>query len=182
MTLTKNIRSRKTLALLSVMVLIIAGITSCGPTPEAVVHMVDSNGEKVGKVVLIEKNNGVSFFISLKNMPPGVHAFHVHETGSFELPNFKNAGGHFNPFNKEHGLNNPKGPHVGDLPNIWVKEDGTCEDLMVTDKLTLEKGKKNSLFKEGGTSIIIHMGADDHVTNPAGDAGKRIGGGIIDEL
>lgn len=175
-------RSYRTLALFSVTVFSIAVITGCGPSPKAVAHMVDTNGEPVGKVVLTEKEDGVAFFISLNNMPPGIHAFHVHETGSFDLPNFKDAGGHFNPFNKEHGLNNPRGAHAGDLPNIWVKEDGTCEDLMITDKLTFEKGKKNSLFKEGGTSIIIHMGADDHVTDPAGDAGKRIAGGIIEEL
>ncbi len=178
--LSFNIITKFSLA--SSLLLIVLVLISCGPTPEAVVNMKDMDGNPVGKVVLTENNDGVSFFISLKNLPPGIHAFHVHENGSFELPDFKKAGGHFNPFNREHGLNNPKGAHAGDLPNIWVKEDGTCEDLIITDAVTFEEGKKNSLLKEGGTSIIIHMGADDHVTDPAGDAGKRIAGGIIKSL
>lgn len=181
MSINMNNVIKKTVMLSFVMVLTVM-LTACGQSPQAVAHMVDADNNPVGKVVLTETEDGVSFFISLKNMPPGIHAFHVHENGSFELPDFKKAGGHFNPFNREHGLNNPKGPHAGDLPNIWVKEDGTCEDLFITDALTFEEGKKNSLLKEGGTSIIIHMGADDHVTDPAGDAGKRIAGGIIKSL
>jgi superoxide dismutase, Cu-Zn family len=72
--------------------------------------------------------------------------------------------------------------HAGDLPNIEVKNDGTAKVDIRDKNVTLEKGKTNSLFKEGGTSIIIHEKDDDYMTNPAGNAGNRIAGGMIVEV
>jgi superoxide dismutase, Cu-Zn family len=36
-----------------------------------------------------------------------------------------------------------------------------------------------SLLREGGTSLMIHEGVDDYVSDPAGDAGPRIACGVI---
>ena len=135
--------------------------------------------EKIGYVCFLQKEKEVEISIKIKKLPPGVHAFHIHEKGDFTVPDFKAAGGHFNPFEREHGLENPKGPHAGDLPNIMVKEDGTYKGTVVTDKVTLIKGKVNSLLRPGGTSVVIHKMGDDHKSNPAGAAGPRIAGGII---
>jgi Cu-Zn family superoxide dismutase len=37
----------------------------------------------------------------------------------------------------------------------------------------------NSLFKQGGTSVMVHANADDLKTDPAGNAGARIACGMI---
>ncbi len=166
---------------LALLLAVSAGVfISCNRvTDRAIVNLVNADGDPVGDVSLLENDEGVTLAIDIKDLPPGIHAFHIHENGDFTPPEFSEAGGHFNPFNKEHGLNNPKGPHAGDLPNIWVKNDRTCKDVMVTRLVTLKEGEPNSLFKEGGTSIVIHQGADDHESQPAGAAGPRIAGGIV---
>ncbi len=145
----------------------------------AMADLVNLKGEKVGMVHLMESPEGVKMHLSLFNLPPGKHAFHIHEKGDFTPPDFKAAGGHFNPYHKEHGMENPRGAHAGDLPNIEVGKDGTFKGELIAKHVTLEKGKPNSLFKEGGTSVIIHEKADDNMSDPAGKAGERIAGGII---
>src|SRR5690606_2034367 len=73
----------------------------------------------------------------------------------------------------EHGLMHPEGSHLGDMPNLEVKEDGTVDVELELPGATLMEGEK-SLLREDGTSIIIHDGPDDGVTQPAGNSGKRI--------
>ena len=85
-----------------------------------------------------------------------------------------------NPSGKQHGFDNPKGYHAGDLPNLNVSKDGTVDLEIITPNVTLEKGRKNSLLDEDGSALIIHAGPDDYVTDPSGNSGDRIACGIID--
>jgi len=94
-------------------------------------------------------------------------------------PNFEAAGGHFNPYCKEHGFHNPNGPHAGDLPNFSVNQNGTANVETVNTQVTLRPGFDNSLLRPEGTSIILHARPDDYRTDPAGDSGPRIAGGVI---
>ena len=104
---------------------------------------------------------------------------HIHEKAACRAPDFKSAGGHFNPSGAQHGFLNRRGPHAGDLPNIQVNADGTCRAEYVTNRISLKERGHNSLFRKGGTAVVIHRDADDYITDPAGQGGPRIACGII---
>jgi Cu-Zn family superoxide dismutase len=140
------------------------------------------DGGYVGMVEFEQTERGVKITAIIDSLPPGEHAFHLHESGECEPPDFKSAGGHFNPHGAEHGFLNPKGPHAGDLPNIVIGSDGTGSMEMITARVTLVPGEKHSLFGEGGTAVVIHIGPDDYLTDPAGMGGPRIACGIIEKV
>ena len=158
---------------------IFAAEESGTPPMTASVELTNSSGEKIGKATLTEMKDGVLISIQASKLSPGQHGIHFHETGICTLPDFKTAGEHFKPGQKEHGLKNPKGRHEGDLPNLDVKADGTVATEMVSKTVTLKKGK-NSLLKRGGTSLVIHEKSDDQRTNPSGSSGDRIACGVIE--
>jgi superoxide dismutase, Cu-Zn family len=143
------------------------------------VDLIDAKGESVGTAELTEEENGVLVNVKAENLPEGPHGFHFHEAGKCEAPDFETAGGHFNPTDAEHGLENDKGPHAGDLPNLEVGKDGKVEEEFVAEHVTLKAGEANSLLKEGGTALVIHAEADDGTTQPSGDSGDRIVCGVI---
>lgn len=143
--------------------------------------MINTQGEKVGTAKLEQVDDGVMIFIEASGLTPGLHGFHVHEKGKCDPPDFESAGGHFNPTNKEHGFDNPKGPHAGDLPNIEADEEGYVRAEVLANMVTLEKGKKNSLFKKGGTTLMIHSQLDDYKSQPAGNSGDRVSCGVIEK-
>ncbi|MBI4971668.1 MAG: superoxide dismutase family protein [Candidatus Omnitrophica bacterium] len=138
----------------------------------------NTKGEVVGNAAFTELPDGVNVEIQVSGLTPGKHGIHIHEFGKCEGPDFKSAGGHFNPMHKMHGLENPEGHHAGDLPNLEVGVDGTAKTKFVTHDFTLSPGPA-SLLKAGGTSLVIHAGPDDEKTDPSGNSGARVACGII---
>lgn len=141
--------------------------------------LLNSQGQKVGIATFEEDSRGVKVSVQLRRMPRGTHGLHIHDHGTCEPPKFESAGSHFNPGHREHGFLNPKGPHAGDLPNITVGSLGTGRLVVHSKLITLKKGAPNSLFKQGGTSLIVHAAPDDYVSDPAGGGGDRIACGVI---
>ncbi|SET50965.1 superoxide dismutase, Cu-Zn family [Oceanobacillus limi] len=146
-----------------------------------IVSLVNTSGDRIGDAVLEQRQEGVYITLEATELTPGIHGFHVHEVGKCQPPTFGSAEGHFNPMEASHGFDHPEGPHAGDLPNIKVAEDGTVKAEVLAEKVTLEEGKENSLRKDGGTALMIHSGADDYKSQPAGDAGERVACGVIAE-
>jgi superoxide dismutase, Cu-Zn family len=139
----------------------------------------DREGDVVGRATLTEGAVGIVIKAELEGLPPGTHAFHVHETGVCEPP-FQSAGAHLSVSGSEHGILSPGGMHVGDLPNVHLPESGSIEVDAFLEGATLgEGGELLPLLDEDGSALVLHAGADDYRTDPAGNAGDRIACGII---
>lgn len=144
-----------------------------------VVKIQTSKGEDAGTATFKEAKDGKTLAVSLKlkNIPFGEHAVHIHANPACDAPDFKGAGGHFNPDAKQHGIDNPMGHHNGDLPkNISIGENHVGEINFKVDYLSLTPGAANSVL---GHSIMVHEKADDMKTDPTGNAGNRIACGVI---
>jgi superoxide dismutase, Cu-Zn family len=139
---------------------------------------INDQNNKIGTAVLTQTPSGVKIDVDISHLPPGTHAFHIHAVGKCEIPDFKSAGGHFNPEGKQHGKDNPNGMHAGDMLNFEVAADGTAKFSTTNPGVTLAN-RPNSLFNVGGTALVIHEKADDYRTDPAGNAGNRIACGPI---
>lgn len=136
-----------------------------------------TEGSKIsGKVELEETSEGLKIKAIVSKAPPGKHGFHIHESGSC-ADGGKAAGGHFNPENVPHGLlarDGFSGAHAGDLGNIEINADGDGQLETFLSGLSLSQGKYNVAEK----AVILHAKEDDF-GQPAGNAGDRIGCGVI---
>ncbi len=147
----------------------------------AAAQLVDAAGQPVGEAFLTPAaDGGVIISVTLEGLTvaeAGEHGIHVHQVGACP-PDFRAAGGHFNPLHREHGLENPRGAHAGDLPNIEIAADGSAEYSAATTFLSLSAGPAFP-FDADGSALVIHAVADDQVSNPSGGSGERIACGVI---
>jgi len=141
------------------------------------IAMVEGLGDhKVkGKVTFTQKDDGVEVVAELTGLQPGQHGFHVHEFGDCSMADGKCAGGHFNPTNQPHGGPDSTKRHVGDLGNIKADSTGNASYKRLDTMISL-----NGAHSIIGRSVIVHAKPDDFTTqNPPGNAGDRIGCGVI---
>ncbi len=148
---------------------------------DATAKMINAEGQDIGTITLSTTPSGMLHIVTdLTGLPPGVHAFHIHETGTCDpATKFDSAGGHY-AGGHEHGILVEGGPHAGDLPNVFVGDDGVLKVEDFTDRVSLAEGGENPLKDADGSAFVIHAKPDDYKSQPSGDAGDRIACGVVE--
>ena len=160
--------------LLFLLPLLAAGCVSDEPQGGAPMPLINASGQTIGSVRAWQTAGGISFHIDASGLPHGIHGIHVHAVGRCDPPDFASAGGHWNPAARKHGLNNPAGPHAGDLPNVNVAANG-----VLSATVTLPGASMARLLDADGAAIVLHAGPDDYMTDPSGNSGGRIACAVI---
>jgi Cu-Zn family superoxide dismutase len=167
----------------------VAAIAACAHAPAPLNRVgvgystiANAAGEQKGTAEMWQDpENVVHVEVQVAGMPPGPHGIHFHAVGSCESNAsgaFAAAGSHYNPLGRQHGLDNPAGPHGGDAPNLTVGPDSTGRASFTTDRVSLTEGS-TSLFDTDGSSVVIHAAPDDQISQPAGNSGPRIACGVV---
>jgi Cu-Zn family superoxide dismutase len=135
------------------------------------------NNNVTGTVTFTQTADGVSFVADIDGFEPNTkHGFHIHDKGDLSAPNLSSAGGHFNPTHEAHGGPNSPHHHLGDLGNLEADANGHAHLEGTMKGVALTAGDPLSIL---GRSVIIHAKEDDEHSQPAGNSGARIAGGII---
>ena len=144
-----------------------------GSTATADMRMADGTDAGTATATALGDGRG-RVAIDARNLPAGPHGAHIHTVGQCTPPDFTSAGGHWNPTNSHHGVQDPQGPHGGDMPNLIVGTNGEASMA-----ITLPVGTYAQLMDADGAAIVIHSGADDLQTDPSGNSGSRIACGVF---
>jgi len=158
-----------------------AGQLAAASPKSAHAEIMNAQGTRIGSAKITPTGHGVKISVKVSQLTPGEHGIHIHAVGKCEAPAFTSAGGHFNPTAAHHGIHSVQDPHphLGDLMNLVVDKNGRGNANFIADGVTLGDGA-NSLFHEGGTSLVIHAKADDLMSDPSGNSGDRIACGVIE--
>ncbi len=178
----------KKFQLFSVLFLLIAGamlFASCSSTNKvktakkasATISGTEKDTSVSGFVTFVQAYGKVKMVLNLY-IPSKANssvAVHLHEMGACGDMG-KDAHGHWNPTNQQHGKWGSSSFHLGDLGNVALDAKGHGTMELVTSLWTIGGSANNNIL---GRSVIVHSGIDDYVSQPAGNAGSRIGCGVI---
>lgn len=153
-------------------------IAGCATTPGAPgpgkvrSPVINAQGAPIGYVDSWSDAGGSHIALRVHGLPPGQHGMHFHAVGRCDPPDFKSAGGHWNPTDRKHGHLNPNGAHVGDWGNLIVFPDGDTTAGDAREGLP-------SFADTDGTALVIHALPDDERTDPSGNSGDRIACAVL---
>jgi len=131
-----------------------------------------------GWVKFTQQDGQLQIDADVKGLTPGAHGFHLHEKGDCSAPDGTSAGGHFNPGGQQHGDPAHAMHHGGDFGNLNADASGhaTLHLSVPTSQISLDSGAANNIV---GRGMIVHADLDDFVTQPTGNAGKRLACGVV---
>jgi Cu-Zn family superoxide dismutase len=158
--------------------LLMAGCATVEPEgPSAIALVRPASGSQVhGEAKFTQVGNRVRVTAEIAGLSPGAHGFHIHEKGDCSAADGMSTGGHFNPQAKKHGAPNAPARHAGDLGNLNADEYGKATLALMVDGISVGKGADGIV----GRGLIVHANADDLKTDPTGNAGGRLGCGVIE--
>jgi Cu-Zn family superoxide dismutase len=130
-----------------------------------------------GRAVFTQHGDTVHVVVDVVNAPEGVHAVHLHEKGDCSAPDATSAGGHFNPMKMEHGSPDAPTHHAGDFGNMTVGGEGHGHLELDSTMLTVTAGDHSVV----GHAVVVHAKEDDMHTQPTGNAGARLGCGVVEQ-
>ena len=144
---------------------------------DAIAVVTPAQGQEArGTVRFHRTGDGVHVSGELTGLTPNVkHGFHVHEFGDCSAPDGASAGGHFAPEGHPHGTPDPGQHHAGDLGNVEADSAGHAKVDVTVPGLTLATGDRALV----GRALVVHAQPDDLTSQPAGNAGARVGCGVI---
>jgi len=145
-----------------------------GPAAVAAVQPLGKSAVK-GTVRFTQLEHGVEIDADIVGLAPGSHGFHIHEFGDCSAADGSAAGGHFNPEGRAHGGPDSATAHAGDYGNLEADASGHAVLKLVSHRITLDQAPTGVL----GRSVVVHEKTDDLTSQPAGNAGPRIGCGVI---
>lgn len=158
-----------------------SALTACQATSDKAsesltFNLISTTGEDIGDITVSDAGDaGVALSVTAKQIAQGPHGIHFHVKADCQTPDFKSAGGHINPDGHQHGLKNPDGPDNADMPNAVADANDMLSYSYTNERVTLRKrDKRPALLDEDGSALMIHINADDQITQPIGGAGARI--------
>jgi Cu-Zn family superoxide dismutase len=137
-----------------------------------------TNNNITGTVTFTESGGKVTFVADVDGLSPGKHGFHIHAKGDLSAPDLSSAGGHFNPDKETHGGPDSPHHHLGDMGNLTADDKGHAHAEGTLPGTTLSEGDHSII----GKSVIVHAKEDDLQTDPAGNSGSRVAGGVIEAV
>lgn len=140
--------------------------------PTAIAHI---RGDKrhpllIGTVWFYQLANGVLVEVEVSGLPAndaGFYGFHIHTGGACTGVGFSSTGAHLSPVAVMH----PK--HAGDLPPL-LSNSGSAYMAVVTDRFSIQEIINRT--------VVVHSDPDDFHSQPAGNAGEKIGCGVIEHF
>jgi Cu-Zn family superoxide dismutase len=155
-----------------------ASVDPAGPSAGAAIA--DAAGRTVARAIVRRTSGRLAVHVEAAGLAPGTYGVHLHAVGRCDPPSFASAGPHWNPADRQHGRDNPAGPHMGDLPNLVVGADGHGVIDMILNAPLAEGA--NPLLDADGAAVVVHAQADDYRTDPSGNSGARIACGVLTAL
>ena len=153
------------------------GIAKFALIESATVEMEPKSGSNVSGTVIFSPGPDRKLMqveVKLSGLEPGKHGFHIHRLDDCSADDASSAGGHFNPFNTEHGAPSSERHHLGDMGNIEANAQGHVNTTLVFADMSFS-GPSSILQR----AVVVHAEPDDYTSAPAGNAGKRIACGEI---
>lgn len=153
-------------------------VSTIGP-PRLAADLRDAQGRTRARATAETSGDSLRVRVEAVGMSAGAYGAHLHISGRCEGPGFESAGPHWNPTGQMHGKDNPKGMHLGDLPNLLVGTDGRGSFEYTIPNAQLSGMLPTALIDGDGASVVIHASPDDFRTDPSGKSGARIACGVL---